>query len=271
MKHFVASIVLACLTVACGYTKGSNWVAPGGIGSGDTYQASPIQALSLVIGTWTGVETASVGESGSLIVTFTQSPAPDGVVAATISWKSALTSLTYHGTLSGTIGNMVITVSDYLADDSHCGYVGNGALNAAGTQITGTYHGTGPAPCPTKAGSFVLNGRSYVQPQCPTAFTYSGPNPFELPNSSTATELAYVKANVHNSLVSVGTTTPSGESTSWTSTGNYAVVIVKAAQKWYIYLNVQVGNVLLSQSFNQNGGRQAVSHVHRFNCISATN
>ncbi len=115
-----------------------------------------IRPLSLVTGTWTGSETATVGESGAISVTFTQTPTADTAVSASIG------GLGYSGTLTGTLDHMVITVTDY-----RCGYVAVGSLNAAGTQITGTYTGTGPGVCSTKAGTFILNGQSAVLSNCP--------------------------------------------------------------------------------------------------------
>lgn len=161
------AILAVVAMVGCGINKGGT-TTPDLITAPSIdvpFNPSPVVgALSLVTGTWTGSETATVGQSGTLSVTFTQPPTPDGVVAANLVWTSAATSLIYNGTLTGTISSMVITVTAYLPGDTACGYTATGALNEAGTQLTGTYAGTGPAPCPTKAGSFILNGKSYVKP-----------------------------------------------------------------------------------------------------------
>src|SRR5262245_58021545 len=65
--------------------------------------------LEGLTGTWTGSETASFGESGSLSVTFVTDPAQS--VTATISWTSATSHVTYSGNVTGTLGNINITAN----------------------------------------------------------------------------------------------------------------------------------------------------------------
>lgn len=101
---------------------------------------------------------------------------------------------------------------------------------------------------------------------CVGPWSYSGSNPFSLPNSSEATELAYVQTNVSPLLT--GPSKINLESKTWTSTGNFPVVIVKAAQVWYLYTNVTTGQVLQSPAFNQNGNQQNISHISKFVCAT---
>ncbi len=155
MKRMLFVVLALSATVACNRLNNPVTASDlaqaafttSGSGVGD------IKPLSLVQGAWAGTETATVGESGPISVVFTQTPAADLAVTATIS------GLGYSGTLTGTLDNMTITVSDY-----RCGYVAHGTLNAAGTQISGTYTGSGPGVCATKAGMFVLNGQSAAPP-----------------------------------------------------------------------------------------------------------
>lgn len=166
VKTVAAGLVISVLALAaagCSMQKGGEgFVAPAPVEDGAG--ASSARTLSYVIGTWTGSETASYGESGSLTVTFTQPPTPGAAVNADIAWTSAQSSLTFHGSLSGTLSNMVINASDA---PGACSYHASGTLNEAGTQITGSYTGNGPAPCPSKAGTFILNGQSFVPPPPP--------------------------------------------------------------------------------------------------------
>jgi hypothetical protein len=100
--------------------------------------------------------------------------------------------------------------------------------------------------------------------QCSGPFAYSSGNPFNLANSGDATELAHVRTFVSNLFT--GPSKVDLTTTSWTSTGNYPVVVVKAAQTYWLYVNVVVGQVLQSHSFNQNNKQQNISHVSRFVC-----
>jgi hypothetical protein len=170
VRHIVlgASLAAAVLAGACSAQSGGHVVVPTltGPASAPSTFARP---LSLVIGTWTGTETASVGESGNLTVVFTQEPANDAVVAATITFEG---SIMVHGTLSGTLDNMAIVATDGPA--GVCAYTAHGVLNEAGTQITGDYVGSGDGPnCSHKAGTFILNGQSFVAQQtCGTTSYY---------------------------------------------------------------------------------------------------
>lgn len=274
IARFISFASLAFILSACSSEKGGGLItAPfvppttvktGGSGSfgagGGGWEIG--KPLSLVTGTWTGVETASVGQSGTLSVTFTQSPTPDGVVAATLSWTSATTSLTFHGTLTGTLSAMVITATD--GPVGGCSYNATGSLNPAGTQITGSYTGAGPGACPTKAGTFVLNGQSYVPPACPQEFSYTGPATFTLANSGDATELAYIHDHVNALLTGPTKVEPGGKS--WTSDGNYPAVLVKSGTTYAIFVNVTTGQVLQSPGLNPQGKQQDISHVSKFVC-----
>ncbi len=100
---------------------------------------------------------------------------------------------------------------------------------------------------------------------CSLTAVYNGSNPFSLANSGDATELAYVRTNVSNLLNGPVKTELTG-TTSFVSDGNYPVVLVKAANSYYLYTNVVVGQVLLSQSFNSHDVRQNISHISRFTC-----
>ena len=272
MKNVSAAalaVIAAVLVSGCSIEHGSLTAPSASVPVDSQPIPSTAQPLSLVEGTWSGTETATVGESGTLRVTFTQLPTPGQEIAASLAWTSALTSLVYDGTLTGTIDHMVISASN--SPGGHmCGYEALGALNEEGTEITGTYSGVGPHPCPMKSGSFVLRGQSYIPPppsgpECPATFAYDGPNPFDLPNSNDASELGYVQSNVSPSLTSAGKVSLQG-TTDWTSDGNYAVVIVKSGTVWFIYTNVSAGDILQSEAFNSQGKRQNISHVHRFVC-----
>ncbi len=100
---------------------------------------------------------------------------------------------------------------------------------------------------------------------CGLTAVYNGINPFSLGNSGDATELAYVQANVSNLLTGPVKYEPTS-TTSWTSDGNYPVVLVKSSTTYYLYTNVVLGQVLLSQSFNSHEVRQNISHISRFSC-----
>jgi len=91
------------------------------------------------------------------------------------------------------------------------------------------------------------------------------PNPFSLPNSSDATERAYVQTTVSPLLIGPTKTSLSG-TTSWVSDGNYPVVLVKASTVYWLYTNVTTGQVLQSPGYNPNGQQQNLSHVSRFTC-----
>jgi hypothetical protein len=99
---------------------------------------------------------------------------------------------------------------------------------------------------------------------CAGPWTYGGPNPFELPDSGNASELAYVQAHVSPLLVGPVTTEIQGSS--WTSDGNYAVVIIKSSTSYWLHVNVTQGSVLPTSSTNGSGNPQGISHISRFEC-----
>jgi hypothetical protein len=99
---------------------------------------------------------------------------------------------------------------------------------------------------------------------CAGPWQYAGPNPFELPNSGEQTVLAYVRAHVSPLLV--GPIKSDVQGTTWTSDGNYAVVLVKSSTQFWLHVNVTRGSVLPTSSTNSNGNPQGISHVDRFVC-----
>jgi hypothetical protein len=99
---------------------------------------------------------------------------------------------------------------------------------------------------------------------CAGPWSYAGPNPFSLPNSGDATELAYVQTFVSPLLA--GPIKTELETTSWTSDGNYAAVLVKSANDYRLHVNVVAGQTLTSPSSNGRGNLQDISHVSRFVC-----
>lgn len=160
-RNVIALAAISLIASACSVDKWSGPTEPAAIADLTSDSSVSVKPLSLLIGTWTGSETATVGLNGSLSVTFTQSPITnDDTVQANITWTNGVS---VHGTVTGTIGNMTITATDGPA--GVCGYTAHGTLNTAGTQITGTYTGTGSGPrCSIKAGTFVLNGQSGAIP-----------------------------------------------------------------------------------------------------------
>ena len=161
MNRLIAMLLVAFVSVGCSVEKGSYLSPSPNVVSIVPSSSGQPGLASLVTGIWTGTATASHGESGSLTATFTQPPTPDQAVSATIAWTSAASSLVFTGVLTGTIANLNIDASNFPGG---CTYKAIGALNQAGTVMTGTYTATGPGSCPQKAGSFTLNGLSYVPP-----------------------------------------------------------------------------------------------------------
>ena len=153
MKTYLAVILATAMLVACSSNPQAptptNPSAPatGPSGTGHT------TTLSELVGVWIGHETASKGESGDLTVVFENHPTPGKNVRAQITWTSDTTHKTYEGQVEGTLEHL--TINSHPAYD--CVYKAEGALNAAGNQITGTYFAVGAAPCPSKAGTFYLN------------------------------------------------------------------------------------------------------------------
>lgn len=108
---------------------------------------------------------------------------------------------------------------------------------------------------------------------CASQWSYSGPNPFSLPNSGDATELAYVEANLTpaTDFYLFFKWTPSGSVTSWVANADYAAVLVKSSTLYRLYVNVHAGDLLLSPAVNKNGQRQAISHISKFKCAEGQN
>ena len=172
-RVFTVIILLSSLLslAACSLEKGGTGLSPDVPGISTT-GGGGVSLLSLVQGTWTGTETATVGLGGPISVTFTQPPTLDANIAGNIT--VTLSTGTFHGTFSGTVADMLITATDGPAGS--CSYIAHGVLNGAGTQITGTYSGSGTGTCPTKAGTFVLNGQSAVD-ACPNIDGYQATVP----------------------------------------------------------------------------------------------
>ena len=99
---------------------------------------------------------------------------------------------------------------------------------------------------------------------CAGPWTYGGPNPFELPSSGNASELAYVQAHVSPLLV--GPVKSDNQGISWTSDGNYAVVLIKSSTSYWLHVNVTQGSVVPTPSTNSNENPQGISHISRFVC-----
>jgi hypothetical protein len=157
MRNMIVTL-LCILMVPLGGCSMEKWGGPTTPGTTNTsIGGGTVSALSLVTGTWTGSETASVGLSGPLSVTFTQAPTPDAHVAGSIT--VTLSTGTFSGTFSGTVSSIDLVATAGPA--GVCNYHAIGTLNEAGTQMTGTYTGSGTGPnCDNKAGTFVLNGQS---------------------------------------------------------------------------------------------------------------
>jgi hypothetical protein len=85
-------------------------------------------------------------------------------------------------------------------------------------------------------------------------------------DSGDATELGYVQTHVSPLLV--GPVKTGLQDTSWVSDGDYAVVLVKSATSYWLYVNVTAGSVLTTSSTNAEGAPQAISHVSRFVCAA---
>ena len=99
---------------------------------------------------------------------------------------------------------------------------------------------------------------------CEGPWTYGGPNPFALPNSGSATELAYVQAHVSPLLV--GPVKSDNQGMSWTSDGDYAAVLIKSSTSYWLHVNVTKGSVLPTPSTSGSGNPQGISHISRFVC-----
>jgi hypothetical protein len=76
--------------------------------------------------------------------------------------------------------------------------------------------------------------------------------------------LAYVRDHVSPLLD--GPISSDVQGTSWTSDGNYPVVIVKSSTQFWLHVNVTQGSVLPTSSTTQSGNPQGISHLDRFIC-----
>jgi hypothetical protein len=159
---FAGIIVLSAVLSACSFQSQGNITSPASpISTGPSGGVASL--LSLVEGTWVGAQTATVGLSGALTVTFAPPPIADANITGTVTLT--LSTGIFHGTFAGTYASFTITATDGPAGT--CGYLAHATLNEAGTQITGTYTGTGAGACSTKSGTFELSGQSHVFPPPP--------------------------------------------------------------------------------------------------------
>jgi hypothetical protein len=168
MRRLIALSALLLSLTACG---AQHWSATAPTSDPTPKSTSgTFRPLSLVIGSWYGEETATVGESGTLTVNFTQQPGADPNVSANAVWigKSGILAT---GTIQGQLPTVTITVTSIQGPGTACGYTASATLNtqttthhgqtfAPNTLFTGEYHGTGPGVCATKAGTFWLTGNS---------------------------------------------------------------------------------------------------------------
>ncbi len=261
MTRLMVWSVVAALAAGCSATKGgSSTMAPSaGPAAGVVSSQDVLSTLTTPNPVWTGTTTASDGVSGAATVTFGTS--------GTVSWTGP--TGTYTGTFSATNpGNGVHVVATIQGSGaaSACNYAVVG--DVVGGVLTGTYTLGGPCIDKSGHGTFRLVQGAVLVSCGP--FSYGGPHVIQLSNSGDATELAWVKANVTNGGdLSGPTTTTLNGPTTWTSDGNYPVVLVKGAgQDFGVYVNVTTGQVLTTPSTNSHGDLQAISHVARFVCAS---
>ena len=70
----------------------------------------------------------------------------------------------------------------------------------------------------------------------------------------------------HVSPLLVGPVKSDNQGISWTSDGDYAVVLIKSSTSYWLHVNVTKGSVLPTSSTNGNGDPQGISHISRFVC-----
>jgi hypothetical protein len=84
-------------------------------------------------------------------------------------------------------------------------------------------------------------------------------------------ELAYVNAHV-SPLLTGPVRTELGGPSSWTSDGDYAVVIVRSTTGYWLYVNVTTGSVLNAGSISTTSGGTTepprIKYVSRFVCAT---
>lgn len=122
-------------------------VAPAAaVSGGATISPAVIAAIS---GTWAGPTTSSTpAGNGHLVFVFGPSI---GSVSAAVTWTSSNTSVSYTGSVAGTMDNLTLSTTAQQT----CSYTGKGAINAAGTELTGSYAAAGTG-CHADTGTFVL-------------------------------------------------------------------------------------------------------------------
>jgi hypothetical protein len=171
-KYYSLGLVLAAViigSVGCGSTI----AGPSAVKDATpvvTVDASHISIASVAAGTtWTGIShSTSHGHDGSLAVAMTansgNNPASapanpgngngnnDNSLSATVTWTQSGGSITYTGAVTGSVDHVNINA----ASPASCNYKAVGALNAAGTTMTGTYEGVAGASCQADAGTFTI-------------------------------------------------------------------------------------------------------------------
>jgi hypothetical protein len=205
-------------------------------------------------------------------------------VAGCANTIHALASMTVVGPLHYDVGESGQTRFLYEAGDLECGRLELGIIlkdaNGRDTMLTWRVINSGvdcvvppppppsppPSPPPPSPPPPSPPPPSVPPPPDPCAgpWQYSGPNPFDLPNSGEAAVLEYVRAHVSPLLD--GPIKSAVQGTGWTSDGNYPAVIVKSSTKFWLHVNVTQGSVLPTSSTNQNDNPQGISHVDRFIC-----
>jgi hypothetical protein len=165
--------LLLCVFAACGFQA-----SPTGPDSlGDVAATAPgarLGSLAVLTGTtWSGEETAQVGESGALTAVITGEPP---ALKATLTWHSNRLNVDYQGEVTGTLpGALRIRATSNPGGGTLCEYNATARMPDDNT-ITGEYGGTGPGPCPQKRGTFTLRKRSGppVLAECVPGVTVTG-------------------------------------------------------------------------------------------------
>jgi hypothetical protein len=150
VKGIVFGTALIFALAGCSYSSGTSFRLPTSPTSatassqGGTFAAYDL--ATALVGTWHG--TTDSGH-GTLEVVFTDSsashvefaPAPPATLSAHVTWTRASDAQSYDGSVSGTIGDIQIAVQHLDTCTIHA----SGALDEAGTTLTGSYalSGTG--------------------------------------------------------------------------------------------------------------------------------
>ncbi len=150
----MALLVVCLLSVGCDRLTAVSPIAPEVVEASGSGDARP---MALIVGTWSGEEVASHGESGNLTAIFDTTVDSTARLSVRLIWHSARLNVDYRGTASGTLGNLNINAdADNPPGGTRCGYHATARLNSTEDYITGEYTGTGGGICNEKAGAFVL-------------------------------------------------------------------------------------------------------------------